>query len=129
MPLPSSFSKLIESINASQVEKAESTPDVKTELEEVSYKAEHRKLLLKQLGQNIEERRIYSGRVFRICVWWVCGIFLILIADGIGFHFHLADSVLLMAIGSTTANILGLFYIVVRYLFPSKPEPPPEKPE
>ena len=126
MSEPSSFSKLIASINAVQVEKAKSTADDKTELEEVSYISERRKLLLRELGQNIAERKLYAGRVFWICLGWVCGIFLILIADGIGWHFHLADSVLLMAIGSTTTNILGIFYIVMRYLFPSKSGVSPE---
>lgn len=32
--------------------------------------------------------------------------------------FHLDDKVLIAAIGSTTANVIGLFYVVAKYLFP-----------
>jgi len=120
----SSFTELVATINADLVEHANPAADERTKLEEVSYKTEQQRLQLKEFGQNIAERKRYAARVFWTSVGWVFGIFLILIADGIGWHFHLADSVLLVAIGSTTANILGIFYIVVRYLFPQKPDHP-----
>lgn len=44
-----------------------------------------------------------------------------------GFHgygewdsFHLSDVVLLSAIGATTVNILGILYVVAKYLFPPR---------
>ena len=36
-----------------------------------------------------------------------------------GFTFQLKDSVIIALIGSTTANIIGVFVIVLKYLFPS----------
>ena len=36
------------------------------------------------------------------------------------FRFILSERVMLAAIGSTTANIIGVFFIVVRYIFPER---------
>jgi hypothetical protein len=57
-----------------------------------------------------------------VCAGWVTAIFVLLVLNGFGaaIYFKLSDSVLLAAIGSTTANILGIFYIVARYLFPKR---------
>jgi hypothetical protein len=37
-----------------------------------------------------------------------------------GIDFELSDAVLIALITTTTVNVLGLFYIVARWLFPSK---------
>jgi hypothetical protein len=38
-------------------------------------------------------------------------------------HFKLSDNVLLAAIGSTTANVIGMLVIVLRHLVPSRDNP------
>ena len=73
-------------------------------------------------AQNIRLRREFARKLFKLACWWVLGILGILIANGIlsarGLSF-LSDAVLLTLIGSTTVNIIGLFTLVVRYLFRS----------
>lgn len=68
-----------------------------------------------------ELRKVYARRVFILCCGWVCAIFALLLFCGFGsykyFRFHLSDAVVLAAIGSTTANIIGVFIIVIRFLF------------
>jgi uncharacterized membrane protein YhaH (DUF805 family) len=77
---------------------------------------------LESYKQDTTERKKYAGRIFWVCAAWVTAIFLLLVLNGFGtaISFKLSDSVLLAAIGSTTANILGIFYIVARYLFPKR---------
>src|SRR5882672_1868177 len=77
------------------------------------------------LRQNIEERKKYAHRIFvMICVWLV-SVFLILILEGFGsaLGFNLPERVVLAVVGSTTLNVVGIFYIVTKYLFPNtKPD-------
>ena len=72
-----------------------------------------------------EQRRTYAKRIFTLCCGWVCAIFVLLMFSGFGhyqhFHFSLSDRVILAAIGSTTINIIGVFLIVVRFIFHDKP--------
>ncbi len=72
-----------------------------------------------------EQRRTYANRIFTLCCGWVCAIFVLLMFSGFGhyqhFHFSLSDRVILAAIGSTTINIIGVFLIVVRFIFHDKP--------
>ena len=49
---------------------------------------------------------------------------LVVLADGFGtagvIPVRLSDSVVLGLIGSTTLNIVGVFYVVANYLFPKR---------
>jgi hypothetical protein len=72
------------------------------------------------LQQDIEERKKYAHRIFVLICFWIGAVFLLLIAVGVGYHFALSNSVLLAVIGSTTVNVLGIFYIVTHYLFPKR---------
>lgn len=74
------------------------------------------------LRQDIAERKKYALGMFILSCFWILAIYTILILAGFRIHgFALSDSVLLGAIGGTTANILGMFFIVARYLFPKRP--------
>ena len=76
------------------------------------------------LRANIESRRKYALGFFILACVWILVITLVLLLQGFGsfwwgkMPFKLSDNVLLAAIGSTTANILGLVVIVANYLFP-----------
>jgi len=74
------------------------------------------------LRQDIHERKKYARRIFILCCCWVSAVSLLLLLQGFGKSswFRLSDTVLLGAIGSTTANIIAVFVIVARYLFPDK---------
>jgi hypothetical protein len=74
-----------------------------------------RNLLLRQL---LGHRRGYAFGIFILAIIWLVGIFLLLVLQGFNWHcFHLSDSVLLAAIGSTTANIIGVLLIIVKFIF------------
>ena len=83
--------------------------------------AEHYKTHTTGLKQDIAERKTYAYRIFVLICCWLIAVFLLLIAEGFAFHgFALSNAVVLAVIGSTTVNVLGIFYIVTHYLFPKR---------
>lgn len=112
----------LDAINASQLDQVSDDPDIKTVKEELDVERGHRQAQLESYKQDTQERKKYAARIFLVCASWVTAIFVLLVLNGFGaaIDFKLSDSVLLAAIGSTTANILGIFYIVARYLFPKR---------
>lgn len=124
---PDKSKNSIEAAARSNVEKAPEKPDLKTRLEEVSYelsqaKTQLAKAKVRSLEQDIEERKKYAAHIFKLICWWVIGLFVLLLLTGWGraLRFTLSQPVLLAIVGSTTLNVLGLFYIVAHYLFPDK---------
>jgi hypothetical protein len=106
-------------INSSAVDAAPRDADACTTTEEIALargKAE-----IASFTQDTGERKKYAKNIFILTCAWVAGIYIILLFQGFGLSgFKLSDSVLLAAIGSTTANIIGVFLIVTRYFFPKK---------
>jgi hypothetical protein len=80
---------------------------------------ERREVQLEGERQDIKERKRYAFYFFILSCVWVLFIGALLFFEGFGVRlgFHLSDSLLLAAIGSTTANILGILYVVAHYLF------------
>jgi hypothetical protein len=112
----------LDSINAAPVERAQDEPDAQTNLE--SFEREKQKAELDSFRQDTGERKRYARNIFILTCTWVGAIYILLIFQGFGglwrWNFHLTDSIILTAIGSTTANIVGVFLIVARYFFPQK---------
>ncbi len=78
---------------------------------------------IKDLIQDRDERKKYALRIFILICAWIGLLFAVLALEAVGSPrgwFHLDDPILLALIGGTTANVLGIFYIVTRYLFPRK---------
>lgn len=67
----------------------------------------------------LDQRKIYASRLFDLSQYWLLFIGAFLLLAGFG-KLKVADSVLIALITTTTANVLGLFYIVARWLFPNK---------
>ncbi len=67
----------------------------------------------------LKQRRGYAFALFGLSAIWLLfiGGYLILAGRGV---LKTADAVLIALISTTTANVLGLFYIVARWLFPNK---------
>ncbi len=63
------------------------------------------------------QRRDYAERIFSLMVWWLLGIGGILLLQALSNEFYLSENVLLALIGGTTANVLGIFYYVAKFLF------------
>lgn len=80
----------------------------------------------RSLEQDIEERKKYGNRIFWFSMSWVVCIVTIILADGIelpkveSVSFDISETVLLALMGTTTVNILGALFIVMRYLFPQQ---------
>lgn len=87
---------------------------------EEGYEQSLQRLKLRSFAQDIGARRSYAQKIFILIVSWLWGILILLILQGFGSEHHifkLSDSVMLAIVGGTTINILGLFVIVVNYLF------------
>ena len=66
-----------------------------------------------------EQRPLWAKRVFGTSLGWLTAVLLLVAAQGLGL-LHLADSVLIALITTTTANILGTFVIVLKFIFPER---------
>jgi len=100
----------------------EPDPDTQQELERYGAQTEGQK-------QDIKERKKYAQLFFYLSCAWLAAIVVILMLQGFGSQgfdslwktpFKLSDSIVLAMIGSTTANVLGILYIVAKYLFPNR---------
>jgi len=71
----------------------------------------------RELLKKLREPMVRS--LWTLSVWWVAGCFFLLILKGFGrfTHFNLADSVLIAAITTTTANVLAMLVVVVKFIF------------
>lgn len=92
------------------------------ELETQKQQLEKSKIINAALRQDIGHRDKWAKRLFPVCAGWIVAVVIVMGLEG--FHiwgFHLDNSVLIAFIGTTTADVLGLGYIVVNYLFPKPP--------
>ncbi len=100
-----------------------SAPDSKALDEEKAYARSEKELLLEGIRQDLAERKSYARYIFVLICVWLLGMFILLLIQGfLSPHqwFALSDAVILAAIGGTTINVLGIFIVVVNYLFPRK---------
>lgn len=97
-----------------------------TRTEEKQIDEELKRADLKSKHQDITERKKYTGRIFWLIVGWLIAVLVILLLQGFykiwKVYFLLSDNVILALIGGTTANVLGIFIIVTKYLFPKTKE-------
>ncbi len=105
------------------------TPDKVAELEknelEVDQEKETKRLQNLALKQDIDLRKDFAWDIFYLIVAWLFLVFVVLLLQGFtaticAHKFGLSDSVVLALISGTTVNVLGIFLIVVRYLFPTR---------
>jgi hypothetical protein len=69
--------------------------------------------------QTREARRKWAPKFFYLSCVWLGLVALLLIMQGFRI-FHLSDAVLIAAVTTTTANILGTLAVVANYMFPKK---------
>ena len=76
------------------------------------------------LRQDREERKRYADRIYRLVWQWLGLVLLIVVGHGFGgVVFNLPEIVLATLVGTTTGSVLGLFWVVSRYLFPDRSSP------
>lgn len=89
--------------------------------EESKYERERidNELLKEQLAgkrQDREERKKFGTQVFWLIVGYLTAIFVLLVLAGFG-CMSMSDNVQLALLGTFSANVLGLFWMVMNYLF------------
>lgn len=89
--------------------------------EESKYERERidNEILKEQLAgkkQDREERKKFGRHVFWLIVGYLTAIFVLLVLVGFG-CMSMSDSVQLTLLGTFSANVLGLFWMVMNYLF------------
>ena len=118
--MPEFFDAIAESARQEASTFANQPTDGKSRQEALLFKRKGEEEL-KGLKQDREERKRYATRIFNLIAVWLFGIFFLLILAGFRpFGFHLGDTVLVSFIGGTTINVLGIFIVVAKYLFPSR---------
>ena len=120
LPPQEKLARLAEVTNA----KVSSDPDPNTLKESATLQNERFRSETSGQKQNITERKKYAQLFFCLSCAWLVGITGILMLQGFGSRgkvpFELSDSIVLTMIGSTTVNVLGILYIVAKYLFPNR---------
>ena len=74
---------------------------------------------LKGKKQDRKERKVYANLTFSLITMWLTFILIIFVAIGKRLLVY-SDTVIVTLLSTTTINVIGLFLIVARYLFPPK---------
>ena len=67
--------------------------------------------------ERMKARRFYAPAFFGLSCLWLVIVTALLYLNGSS-RLHLSDTVLIAALTTTTANILGTLLVVAKYLFP-----------
>lgn len=90
----------------------------KLEIQKVETK--FRKEELEGQKQDREERKTFANKIFYLLVVFLGISACLVFMSGSGnVNFHLSDSILVTILVTTTADVIGIFLFVVRYLFKS----------
>ncbi len=107
------------------------TPDADTSLNAQTLEREQERVEIAKLRaeldglkQDILQRRTFAPKLYVLtCVWLVLVLGIVVLqgfSEGRFHFFRLSDGVLIALLGTTTINVVGLFYVVAKYLFPEK---------
>ena len=97
-------------------------PDLEIDLVEhkLFYEIESLKQNLVESQETHKLRLNYSGKIFfLVCAWLVCVAVAVFLAGFSYKDFSLSDKVLIAFITSTTINVVGLFVVVAKWMFPT----------
>lgn len=81
---------------------------------------ELKKLEIKSKEQDISMRREYADKTYLFVCIYMCFVFFLIFLACSPYTFKMSDNVLMVLLGTTTVNVIGLFAIVMNYLFPKK---------
>jgi len=90
-------------------------------LEDEQYSEEERNLRLRNdyLEQEIELRKDFAYKVYEFLNVWVTVIIIFLFLYGIGVFSKVSKEVVITLLATTSINVIGVFAIIVRNLFPN----------
>lgn len=92
--------------------------DLDIDSDDINFQKEIRKLGVKKLGSDIEDRKWLAKWSACIVTIWLVVVITILVTNNY-YSLYLSDAVLITLLGTTTLNILGLSFIVLRGHFSS----------
>ena len=93
-------------------------PDLSLSLDK--HKSDLLKQELKEAQDTHKLRLGYTGKIFWLVVaWLVCVLAAVLMSGFSVGGFSLSDKVIITFITSTTINVVGLFLVVAKWMFPS----------
>ena len=99
-------------------------PDADATVQSVLETTLYHREFIRGLGQDIDERKKYAHRTFCLISTWLAAVYILILLEGFAglprSWFTLDKTVLLTVVGSTTASVLGIFIVVMHYLFPTK---------
>lgn len=94
------------------------------EKDQLRIEIERLRVELDSLKQDIRQRKAFAPKLYVLTCVWLSLVLAILLLQGFSegrYHFfRLSEGVLIALLGTTTVNVVGLFYVVAKYLFPQK---------
>lgn len=85
-----------------------------------SFEEQYKTIVLLDFSRKSEMRVAYANNIFTLVCIYLCVVGVILWKSAVFLNgFQLSDNVLIALLTTTTANVLGLFAFVVKYLFPN----------
>lgn len=76
---------------------------------------------IKDRQQRRKLQKIVAPQIVWLTIGWLVGVFIIIVLSGFGnafCWFKISDRILLVLLGTATTNVLGLFFILAKHLFP-----------
>lgn len=93
---------------------------------EKSYSSKREAIEVAQLQEELDgrkqdriQRKEYANKIYALLCVYLVVVFTLLFFDGFGLT-DLATPVLIAIVTTTTANIIGIFYFVAKYIFHTK---------
>ena len=97
------------------------TASKQEKVRELRARNDHQEEDLKGKKQDRKQRKSFSYLIFIFLCVYLELVFVILFFSGFsGLAFRMADSVLITLLSTTTVNVIGIFILVVKYLFPTE---------
>jgi hypothetical protein len=110
----------VASIDDATIEAVSSEPDPTTKNEIQYWEREGTRAKVVGAFQNIGERKKFARWIYYLVAVWLALMLSILVVQGFKVtNFQLADAVLIALVTTTTTGVVGLLYVVVKYLFQS----------
>jgi hypothetical protein len=79
-------------------------------------------LINQEFKEILEQRRAWGNKFFWVLLGWLVSVVLVVFFQGFQYQgFKLDNSVLIAFIGTTTADVLGIGYVIANFLFPKRP--------
>lgn len=100
--------------------------------ERAYFQRRERELRLRRRAQDLRQRDQFATSIFQLVVVWLLAVFALIVFDGLGgvqgfgaaryfrIKFNISDQVIIALVSGTTVNIIAIFVIVVRNLFPRR---------